>query len=84
MASEEFIEKVDREYGEKLKKHIRKMVGDDADYVYNSVLIRLWKEVDETQIVDLENFLMKVATNECKRHLKNEAKHNVIYFDDLL
>ncbi len=84
MASEEFIERVDREYGEKIRKYIMKMVGDDADYVYNSFLIRLWKEVNENEIKDLPNFLMKIATNECKRYLKNEAKHNFIFFDDLL
>jgi hypothetical protein len=60
------------------------MVGDETDYVYNSFLIRLWKEVDENEIKDLPNFLIKVTINECNRYLKNEAKHKFIYFEDLL
>jgi DNA-directed RNA polymerase specialized sigma24 family protein len=84
MASEEFLERIDREYGTKIKEMMRKMVGDDADYVYNSFLIRIWKEVDENNINDLQSFLMKVAKNECMRHLKNESKHNYIFFEDLL
>jgi len=83
MASKEFIEMVNREYGEMLKRHIKRMVGrDDCDYVYNTVLIRLWREVDEKEIREIPKYLMRMATNECKRFLKEERKNNVIYLDD--
>lgn len=75
MASEEFIHRLDKEYGKEIKRYMRGIVGSDFDYVYNGFLIRIWREVNEKEIRDIKAFIYTVAYNECISHLRKERRY---------
>jgi len=75
MATEEFLKRIDREYGNEIKKFISQYVGSDCDYVYNSLLIKIWKGVNDNEIENVPAFLYTVAYHECISFLRKEKKH---------